>query len=408
MAGPRHGRGGWFRELWADLRESTDANLLGVPRFLGLLYGPIDPRLRIDEALRKALARRLPAHVTWRHAFGGLVYLLFMVLVVTGVLLAVYYRPSADEAYASVQHIATGIPLGWLVRDLHVWSASLIVLLGLIHMGRVFLDRAYGSPRETNWLAGVLLLFVILAFGATGYLLPWDQWAYWTVTELLAAVRAVPVLGPLTANLLTGDVAVSGATLSRYFALHVIVLPWVAFWLLALHFALVRKHGIAPPATGAAPTGEGVRFFPQHLLRSFTAAVLALAATATLAILFPRTIGPPANPYEVPDAIVLTWVPVSVSLALVRYLGTWGLAAFTLLGASLALVPVFEREASPPLRRRPLAAALAATFVAGFLAAWAAGQRIDTPSPDLEPVLGAPSSAASGAPATPAPRTEGR
>ncbi|HXV86654.1 MAG TPA: cytochrome b N-terminal domain-containing protein, partial [Gemmatimonadales bacterium] len=188
-------RPGWLRALWSDLRQSTDANLLGVPRFLGLLYGPIEHRLRIDEALAAMLRRRLAPHVSWRHAFGGLVYLLFMVLVVTGVLLAVYYRPSPEEAYASLQHITTTVPLGWLVRDLHVWSASLIVLLGLIHMGRVFLDRAYGSPRETNWLAGVLLLFVILAFGATGYLLPWDQWAYWTVAELLNAVRAVPVLG---------------------------------------------------------------------------------------------------------------------------------------------------------------------------------------------------------------------
>ena len=406
--GPPRERPGWFRQLWSDLRESTDANLLGVPRFLGLLYGPIDHRLRIDEALRKALRRPLAPHVSWRHAFGGLVYLLFMVLVVTGVLLAVYYRPSADEAYASVQHIVTGVPMGWLIRDLHVWSASLIVLLALLHMARVFIDRAYGSPRETNWLVGVFLLFVILGFGATGYLLPWDQWAYWTVTELLNALRALPVLGPLAANLLTGDVAISGATLSRYFALHVIVLPWVAFWLLAMHFALVRKHGVAPVAAGASHGTAGVPFFPHHVLRSFIAAVLALAITATAAILFPRPLGAPANPYEVPDAIVVTWVPVSVSLALLRYLGTWGLAAFTVLGVSLALLPVFERDAATPLRRRPIAAALAATFVVGFLAAWVAGRSIHTPSSRLRPVLDAPSSEAPVAPGAGAPREDGR
>jgi len=381
----------WLREFWTDLRESVDPSLLGVPRFLGLLYGPIDHHLRFDEALRQALNRRLPAHVTWRHALGGITYLLFVVLVVTGVLLAVYYRPSTAEAYPSIQYIMTGVTLGWLVRNLHVWSASLIVLVTLLHLARVFLDRAYGPPRETNWLIGVLLLFVILAFGATGYLLPWDQWAYWTVAELLNGLRALPVVGPLAANLLTGDVAVSGATLSRYFALHVIVLPWVAFGLLSLHFALIRRHGVAPTAAvnWQHPT-EGKPFFPHHLLRSFIVAVLVLAVTTTAAVLFPRSLGLHANPYELPDSLGTTWVPVSVSLGLLRYTTIWGFWAFTALGVCVALLPLFERDAARPLRQRPIAAALAVAFLVGFVAAWAAGLTVHTPAPSVRPVIELP------------------
>ena len=375
-----------LRELWSDLRESTDASLLAVPRFLGLLYGPIDHRLRIDEALRKALKYRLARHVGWRHAFGGIVYLLFILLVVTGVLLAVYYRPSTDEAYSSIQRIVSRVSFGWLMRGLHVWAASLIVVAALVHMGRVFVDAVYRPPRETNWLVGMVLLFVVLVFGATGYLLPWDQWAYWTVTELLDTLGRFPVLGRPLAGALTGDEIVSGATLSRFFALHVIVLPWLVFWLLALHFALIRKHGVAEPRHGAAAEGSGVPFFPHHLLRSFVVAVLVLAVTVSLAAVYPRPLGDPADPFRVPDVVITTWVSVDVSLALIRYLTPWGFLAFTLLGLALAVLPLFDRDPDRPLRRRPMATALALTFFVGFVGAWAAGHwLIRTPSPSARP-----------------------
>src|SRR5574342_85410 len=151
MAGPvRTAIARWATQFWGDLKASTDAGLLGVLRFLGLLYGPIDARLPIDQAFRKTLGYRLAPYVGWRHALGGMAYLLFIILVVTGVLLSVHYRPSAPEAYPSIQHIVSNVTLGWLVRDLHVWAASLLVLAVLAHMARVFFDGAYKPPRETN------------------------------------------------------------------------------------------------------------------------------------------------------------------------------------------------------------------------------------------------------------------
>lgn len=377
--------GQWAAQLWADLKSGTDAGVLGVARFFGLLYGPIDRQARIDEALRKALRHRLPGHVGWRHAFGGITYALFLALVVTGVLLAFHYRPSAQEAYPSIQFIVSQVSLGWLMRDLHVWAASLIVVAALAHMARVFFDAAYKPPRETNWLVGLVLLFLILAFGATGYLLPWDQWAYWTVTEALDTLGKLPLIGAPMIGLLRGDVIVSGATLSRFFAIHVILLPWLALVLLGFHFRLVRKHGVAPPKDPAQGARDSVPFFPHHLLRSFRVVVLVGAVAITAAVLFPRPLAPVANPYQPPEGLASTWVPVDVSLALIRYSGAWGFALFTLLGVSLALLPLFDRSPERRLRRRPVVAVLGLTFFVAFALLWLVGRRVRSVAPQARP-----------------------
>ena len=371
----------WLAQVGGDIRDSTDAGLLGVARFFGLLYGPIDTSLPIDQAARKAWRHRLPPHASWRHALGGITHLLFLVLVVTGVMLAVYYRPSAQEAFPSIQHIVSGVTLGWLVRDLHVWSASLLVLVALAHMGQVFFEAGYKPPRETTWLVGIILLFLVLAFGATGYLLAWDQSAYWTVTEALGALEEFPIVGAFLAGLLRADPIVSGATLSRFFAAHVIVLPWLTLAALAFHFAMVRRHGVAPPLRPMATASEGRQFFPNHLLRASMAGVLVLAVAITLAVLSPRPVGVAARPGELPDALISSWIVVDVSRALAVYLGRWGFALFSLLGIGLALLPLFDRGPERDLRKRPIAAAIGLTFFIAFLGLWALGRNLRTIPP---------------------------
>ncbi|MDP2471868.1 MAG: cytochrome b N-terminal domain-containing protein [Candidatus Palauibacterales bacterium] len=374
----------WLVQVGDDLKESTDASLLSALRFLGLLYGPIDRRLPIDEAYRKARARRLPPYVGWRHSFGGISYLLFMVLVVTGVLLAFYYRPSVDEAYASLQYITTEVPFGWLLRDLHLWAANLIVLAIMAHMARVFFTGAYRPPRETSWFVGVLLLFVVLAFGGTGYLLPWDQWAYWTSTEVMDVIRRTPVVGGPLSGMLTGDLFVSGATLSRYFALHAIILPWAAFGLLVLHFVVVRKHGTAPPKGYVDDGRAGVPFYPNQLLRIVLVSALVLAVTISLAALFPRPMGDPATPFEVPDRLVSSWIVVDVSLGLLRTLGVWGFVGFSALGLLLIILPLVDRDDAKPLRRKPLVLGVGLLFFLGFVAFWAVGRQLDSVPPSTQ------------------------
>lgn len=372
----------WWSRFREDLKASTDPSLLGLLRFLGLLYGPIDSSLPIDQAFRKALRNRVSRHAGWRQAFGGITYLLFIILVVTGVLLSFYYRPSVEEAYQSMQHIVSGVHFGWLMRNLHVWGANLVVLAALMHMARVFFGAAYKPPRETNWLIGVLLLFVIFAFGATGYLLPWDQGAYWTVTEGLGVVSRIPIIGGSVVEILRGDPIVSGATLSRFFAIHVIILPWMALGLLILHFTLARKHGVAPPPgaeplpAGAAP--DGPPFFPNVALRTVMAGVLVVAIITTAAVLFPRETAAPANAAEPPGYLLSTWIAADVSRALIFYLGSWGLGIFVLLGAALVLLPLFDRSPERALRRRPAVAVLGVVFFLGFGVAWIAGYQLRT------------------------------
>ena len=388
-------------QLWDDLTSSTDAGLLGVARFFGLIYGPIDRSLPIDEALKKSLRYRLASHVGWRHMFGGITYLLFMVLVITGVLLALYYRPSIAEAYPSIQHIVSEVSFGWLIRDIHVWAANLLVIAVLAHMARVFFLAAYKPPRETNWLIGLLLLFVVLAFGSTGYLLPWDQWAYWTVTEVLDAIAAVPLVGHTVADALAGDAIVSGATLSRFFSLHVIVLPWIAFALLIYHFTLVRRRGIAhPPGEPEAEPNwrlstawtveqlaeeEGTPFFPNHMLRLLIVTVVVLAVLTSLAVLFPKPVGDLADPYTLPESLVSTWVPVDVSLALIRFLGAWGFTLFTLFAMTLAMLPLFDRNPERRPRQRPVATTLGLVFLILFAVAWMVGRQLQSVPPTTRP-----------------------
>lgn len=365
-------------QFWSDIKAGTDAGLLAVPRFFGLLYGPIDTGAPIQQALDKSLRRRLPGFVGWRHALGGIAYFLFIVLVVTGVLLSVHYRPSVQEAYPSIQHIVSDVTFGWLVRDAHQWAATLIIVVVLAHMARVFVEAAYLPPRETNWMVGVLLLFVVMAFGSTGYLLPWDQWSYWTVSEALTTLERVPLLGALAAGLLRGDAIVTGATLSRFFALHVIVLPWVAMALLVFHFALVRRLGSAPPEQLTPEQARpGRPFYPNQLLRSFMVVALTSAILITLAVLFPRPMGDIANPEVAPERVRSTWVVVDVSRALTHFLGAWGFSLFLLLGVGLAMVPLFHRTPERSLRRRPKAAGVGLLFIVVFLLAWAIGSRLD-------------------------------
>jgi quinol-cytochrome oxidoreductase complex cytochrome b subunit len=277
------------------LAEATDASILAIPRLFGLVYGPIQDRLSLPEAWRAAMERRLPAKVGWRHAFGGATYFLCMVLVATGVLLSFYYRPSAVEAYPSLQYLETEVNFGWLVRHVHYWAASLVVITMLAHLFRVLLSGTYRVPRETTWLTGILLFLTLLAFVTSGYLLPWDQLAYWTTNDGVNQLGRIPLVGSLIAQLFRADEFVSGATLSRFYAVHVILLPWVALLLLSLHFQLVRKHGVV---TGDdSDSEEGLPFFPYHMLRQLVVALLLVGVLVTLAAFWPRPFADPADPF---------------------------------------------------------------------------------------------------------------
>lgn len=353
------------------LEGSTDARILSIPRLLGLLYGPIDDKLPIGEAWRASMRRRVPGFVGWKHAFGGATYFLCLLLVVTGIMLAFYYRPSTVQAYPSLQYLETEVTLGWLVRNVHYWSASLVVLTALIHLFRVLYTGTYRAPRETTWLMGILLLFTLLVFVMSGYLLPWDQWAYWSTAGGIEQIEKIPLLGGLFAQLLRADDFVSGATLSRYYATHVILLPWVLLLFLSLHFQLIRKHGVAPvDGTG---DGEGEPFFPNHMLRQLVVAFGTLMVVITLAAFWPRPFGDPADPFVVPGDVPALGIPMAILKGASRLPTGLGPILMGLLFLALAILPLVEGSQKRELSRRPLAMALFGIFLLFILGSLLAG-----------------------------------
>jgi quinol-cytochrome oxidoreductase complex cytochrome b subunit len=210
-------------------------------------FDAVDERLELRGPLTRALKKPIPETVTWYHCFGGMTFFTFVVLVVTGVVLAFFYVPSPDHARASVAWIEGSLPFGSLVRNLHRWSAYAMVVLVLCHMVRVFVHGAYRKPRELNWVVGVLMLLAVFAFGFTGYLLPWDQKAFWATNVGINMADSVPLVGPFVADLLRGGPDLGALTLLRFYAAHVFVLPALLFVGLALHFAMIRRQGIADP-----------------------------------------------------------------------------------------------------------------------------------------------------------------
>src|SRR5215212_4566473 len=213
----------------------------------------LEERSGLIGGLRYFLFRKVPRETNWFHTLGSATLTAFLVQAVTGVILAFYYKPDPDKAYASIQNITNDLTLGWLVRGMHRWGASVMIILLFLHMGRVFLFGAYKYPRELNWLIGVVLLLMAMGEGFTGYLLPWDETAYWATVVGININANAPIAGPFIANLLRGGSEIGGETLSRFYAIHMLLIPGGLFALIGLHLYLVIRLGItAPPWTKAA------------------------------------------------------------------------------------------------------------------------------------------------------------
>jgi hypothetical protein len=208
----------------------------------------VDGRYRLSEPLQKLLAKPVPVYARrWWYCLGGLTAMLFVVQAITGIMLAFYYEPTPDAAYASIQFIETEVRFGAAVRAIHHWAANGMIVMCVAHMIRVFIMGAYQAPRELNWAGGALLFLFTVAFGFTGYLLPWDQRAYWATTVGSEIAGSIPVIGDLALVFLRVGWDVTALTLSRFYALHVILLPILTLTLMGLHFLMVRRQGIARP-----------------------------------------------------------------------------------------------------------------------------------------------------------------
>ncbi|MEA3349370.1 MAG: cytochrome b N-terminal domain-containing protein [Chloroflexota bacterium] len=208
----------------------------------------VDERYKISGPLSKVLKKPIPEwQRRWWYCLGGLTAFLFIVQAITGVMLAFYYKPTPEAAYASIQFIETEVRFGSAIRAIHHWAANGMVLMVVAHMVRVFVTGAFRKPRELNWVSGVVLFIVTLGFGFTGYLLPWDQRAYWATTVGTEIAGSIPVIGELALLYLRVGWNITSLTLSRFFALHVLVFPAVIIGMMGLHFIMVRRQGIHKP-----------------------------------------------------------------------------------------------------------------------------------------------------------------
>jgi cytochrome b6 len=315
----------------------------------------LDDRLGVS-AMRAFLAHKLvPRHNAIWYYLGGVTLFLYAIQVATGVLLLLYYRPTPDAAFESVRTIVAHVPFGWLIRSVHAWAANLMIGTASAHMFSVFFLKAYRPPREATWLTGAVLLGLTLGFGFSGYLLPWNELAFFATKVGTDIVGAVPVAGHAIRFVLRGGEDVTGATLTRFFGVHVALLPLVTTLVLLGHLALVQLHGMSeeighdPRATGHRP------FWPDFVLREMLVWLGVLAVLIGLATLLPWEIGHKADTFaSAPAGIRPEWYFTFMSQTL-KYLPPSilgaegeqvGILAFGLVFLALVLVPFLDRRAA--------------------------------------------------------------
>lgn len=351
----------------------------------------LDDRLgfRALEPLAKKKTVPLHRHSMWYY-LGGMAVFLFMLQVITGVLLLFYYRPSAGEAYESVQFLMSEVEFGWLIRSIHGWGANLMILTLFVHLFSTLLLKAYRKPRELTWMTGVGLFGVALGLGFTGYLLPWNQLALFATRIGTEVPAVIPVIGGFVSEMLRGGAEVTGATLTRFYALHVWVLPASAFMLIGLHVLLVQRHGMSVPmSVESQGVPRHMPFFPNFLLRDLIGWLIALAILASMAAFFPAHLGDKADPFaSAPAGIRPEWYFMfmfhTLKLLPAHIAGiegeAVGLIGFGIAGVVLLLLPFLDRKASAgrPSRAWSLAGILAMVYIViftvlGYMASGAPG-----------------------------------
>lgn len=212
---------------------------------MGKIFDWADSRFGVGGPHKRFLQRPVPSGLNYSYCLGGMTFTLFLMSAVTGLLLTVYYVPSELEAYKSIVRIQEDVRIGWLVRSTHKWSANLLIVFVILHSIRVFVTGSYRPPRELNWIAGVVTFVLSMASGFTGYLLPWDQKAYWATVVGTSMAGTIPGIGNALLYVVRGGAEVDGATLIRFYSMHILYLPFMMFLILWAHFHMVKKQGIS-------------------------------------------------------------------------------------------------------------------------------------------------------------------
>ena len=323
----------------------------------------LDDRAGWRAVLHGALHEPVLGGASFAYVFGSVLFFLLLLQMTTGLLLAFYYSPSASDAWASVAYLEDQVTLGWLIRGLHHHGASAMVIVAGLHLLQVAVWGAYKRPRELNWVTGVILLGLLLAFALTGYLLPWDQTGYWATKVATGIAGSTPVMGDQLREAVQGGNEYGNLTLTRFFALHVLVLPALTVGLVAVHLALFRRHGVTPHwwRRGDELERRVQPFWPDQLARDMTAMAVAFA----LLLVWVWHAGgarldAPADPSSAFDARP-EWYFRALFQLLKYFSGSLetiaALGAPVVVGGALLALPVIDRgpDRSPRRRIVPLA-----------------------------------------------------
>lgn len=377
----------------------------------------LDERTGVREIARALFARKIPPGTGWIYTLGSVSLFLLLLQIATGIFMAMSYAPTPDHAFDSVRYLMEEAPFGAILRGLHVWGASAMVVVVLLHLLRTFLTGSYKFPRELTWSTGVLLLLFVFGFGFTGYLLPWNQKAYWATQVGTRIAEQAPLVGPAIARVLRGGDELGAQTLTRFYAIHTLLLPALVVVFVGIHLFLVVRLGIStPPRRGEVnPLGsdpveerqraladyherkEGGRSFYPYTLAKDAAAVLAVfAVIATLAWLWPPEVGEVADPTETSFNPRPEWYFLWL-FQLLKYFPGWleSVAAVVLptIGVVLLLaLPYLDRGRQRHPRDRRLASVCAAIAVAAFVGLTIAGVH----SPLVSPYVPLPTQVAIG------------
>jgi len=322
----------------------------------------LEDRTGVESAVRHFLMEDIPQSAGWRQVLGSVALFAFLTQLVTGILLAFNYAPTPGEAYNSLRYIMTELTAGSMIRGLHHWGASLMIIVVVLHMAQVFLWGAYKKPREATWMVGCVLLLVTLAYGLTGYLLPWDNRAYWGTVVTTRIAAQAPGAGPYLLRLLGSDGGSIGVvTFARFYAVHVLLLPPLTMLLVAIHVYLVRRHGVAPvPGDEHLPKKK---FFPEQVFKDTVATFAWFCVLVVMSIAARVPLGHIADPTDINFIPRPEWYFLFLFQALKLFQGPLEIVGSivlpTLAILALFLVPFIDRGTVIRVRRRTGAIGLA-------------------------------------------------
>jgi quinol-cytochrome oxidoreductase complex cytochrome b subunit/cytochrome c551/c552 len=328
----------------------------------------LENRTGIQTAVRNFLYEEIPASSGWHQIFGSVAVFLFLTQAFTGALLAFNYAPTPGDAYNSLRYILTELTGGRIIRGLHHWGASMMIVVVVLHMVQVFLYGSYKKPREATWMIGVVLLVLTLAYGLTGYLLPWDNRAYWGTVVATRIAGQAPVLGPYLSRLLGGEGAIGVVTFARFYGLHVLLLPPATIFLIAVHVYLVRKHGVAPMAGDELLPKK--QFYPQQVFKDTVAIFVAFAILFLLAVVVRVPLEQLADPTDTAYAPRPEWYFLFLFQTLKLFSGPMEVVGSVVLPGlammTLILVPFIDRAQMVRVGRRTFAAAVVVLAAIGW------------------------------------------